>query len=194
MALPLGPRCKVQYCWLCLADYREIHRIGNEAHQQGCRYHSNRLPDADNRIPIPLEAADYIPEQAARARLATPDSLDMELERAMEGGFAAALQADEDMNNGIEQDPQVRRIELPHRSRDRRTSRPVKRASIPVGVSEKATEDMTDAIEQDSQARPIELPHSGLRNRQTARVAKNTSGPVAASDGKRSSRFRLWRK
>lgn len=39
------PRCKVQYCWLCLADYREIGRIGNTAHQKDCRHHSNNLPN-----------------------------------------------------------------------------------------------------------------------------------------------------
>ncbi|CAF9943493.1 MAG: hypothetical protein ALECFALPRED_000493 [Alectoria fallacina] len=40
------PQCRYQYCWLCLVDYAEIRRHGNNEHQGDCRYHSNNLPGA----------------------------------------------------------------------------------------------------------------------------------------------------
>ncbi len=39
-----GKRCRHDFCWLCLASYRQIRREGNSAHQESCRYHSQRLP------------------------------------------------------------------------------------------------------------------------------------------------------
>ena len=123
VTLPLGPRCKAQYCWLCLADYREIRRIGNTAHQEGCRYHSDRLPNTPDILNRPLAAAELTAEQAARARPATPDSLDGEMELATEDDNGANNQATEDMNNGTEQVPQAPRIELHHRGRNRNMAR-----------------------------------------------------------------------
>lgn len=38
------PRCRYQYCWLCLADYPQIRRGGNEMHETNCPYHPNHLP------------------------------------------------------------------------------------------------------------------------------------------------------
>ena len=64
LSLSLGPRCKVQYCWLCFADYREIRRIGNTAHQQVCRYHSDRLPNAANPVLNPHTPAERAAEPA----------------------------------------------------------------------------------------------------------------------------------
>ena len=47
----LGPRCKYEYCWLCLANYGEIINLGNEAHEKTCRYHSSNLtPENDYEI------------------------------------------------------------------------------------------------------------------------------------------------
>ena len=44
MPLLSGPQCRYQYCWVCLADYAEIRRLGNTAHRNNCRYHSRNLP------------------------------------------------------------------------------------------------------------------------------------------------------
>lgn len=43
-AIPLGPKCRYQYCWVCLVDYAEIRRHGNTVHRNDCRYHSDNLP------------------------------------------------------------------------------------------------------------------------------------------------------
>ncbi|KXS11288.1 hypothetical protein M427DRAFT_115079 [Gonapodya prolifera JEL478] len=32
--------CGFEFCWLCLADYKEIRRVGNHKHQRTCRYYS----------------------------------------------------------------------------------------------------------------------------------------------------------
>ena len=42
-----GRRCKHQYCWICLADYKEIRKEGNDRHREDCKYHSANLPDMD---------------------------------------------------------------------------------------------------------------------------------------------------
>ena len=131
--LPLGPRCKHQYCWICLADYREIHLRGNTAHQEDCRYHSNNLPpNVQAAIADPIlhryAAAEQAAEQAARARQAARQAarnmMDMEEDRATEDDAAATDQATEDTIHGIEQNSQARPTESPRPSlRNRRTSR-----------------------------------------------------------------------
>lgn len=52
-------RCRRQFCWLCMADYRDIHREGNTAHAPHCQYNSGRIPDPHApgvRRPAPLPA------------------------------------------------------------------------------------------------------------------------------------------
>lgn len=36
-------KCQYQFCWICLADYNEVLRVGNTAHLKSCKYHSRRL-------------------------------------------------------------------------------------------------------------------------------------------------------
>ena len=114
-----GPRCKHQYCWVCLADFREIHRLGNTAHQESCRYHSNNLPTV-------AAVTDRVLHRDAAAEQAAEDMMDRELERARGGDYAAAHQATENTMDGGEQNPQARPTGSPRPSlRHRRTSRPV---------------------------------------------------------------------
>ena len=42
--LNTGPQCRHQYCWICLADFRDIRRHGNHMHDITCRYHTDNLP------------------------------------------------------------------------------------------------------------------------------------------------------
>ncbi|KAH6667617.1 hypothetical protein B0J14DRAFT_489716 [Halenospora varia] len=37
-------RCRHEFCWECFAPYERIHIEGNSAHEETCKYHSNRLP------------------------------------------------------------------------------------------------------------------------------------------------------
>ena len=32
-------QCKAEWCWLCLADYKQIRRQWNTAHMRNCRYY-----------------------------------------------------------------------------------------------------------------------------------------------------------
>jgi len=41
------PRCKHEYCWICLVDYKEIRRDGNERHLDDCPYRGGNLPDLE---------------------------------------------------------------------------------------------------------------------------------------------------
>ncbi|KAF2167990.1 hypothetical protein M409DRAFT_53924 [Zasmidium cellare ATCC 36951] len=36
-------KCRWEFCWLCLASHREIKRVGNEAHEGWCKFHSRNL-------------------------------------------------------------------------------------------------------------------------------------------------------
>ncbi|KAK3652982.1 hypothetical protein LTR56_004932 [Elasticomyces elasticus] len=36
-------KCKWEFCWQCLASQKEIKRIGNTAHEPGCKFHSTNL-------------------------------------------------------------------------------------------------------------------------------------------------------
>jgi hypothetical protein len=36
-------RCKHEFCWECLAPYKQIRRIGNIAHQASCKYHTDNI-------------------------------------------------------------------------------------------------------------------------------------------------------
>ena len=36
-------RCRWEFCWVCCASQKEIRRVGNTAHEVGCRYHSKNL-------------------------------------------------------------------------------------------------------------------------------------------------------
>ena len=31
--------CKYEFCWLCLADYKKIRRLGNLQHKSTCKYY-----------------------------------------------------------------------------------------------------------------------------------------------------------
>ncbi|KAF1995018.1 hypothetical protein P154DRAFT_612278 [Amniculicola lignicola CBS 123094] len=33
-------KCKYEFCWLCSADYNKIRRVGNKAHNAGCKYYA----------------------------------------------------------------------------------------------------------------------------------------------------------
>ena len=47
----LGSQCRHQYCWDCLASWKEILRRGNVAHAVSCRWHTSNL------VPHPADAA-----------------------------------------------------------------------------------------------------------------------------------------
>lgn len=36
-------KCRWEFCWHCLASHREIKRVGNTAHEEWCKFHSNNL-------------------------------------------------------------------------------------------------------------------------------------------------------
>ncbi|KAF2210610.1 hypothetical protein CERZMDRAFT_99227 [Cercospora zeae-maydis SCOH1-5] len=36
-------KCKFEFCWECLASHKEIKKVGNEAHQSWCKFHSHNL-------------------------------------------------------------------------------------------------------------------------------------------------------
>jgi hypothetical protein len=60
-----GQKCQFQFCWLCLADYKEIHRIGAAAHKENCMYHGGRVVDP-HAPPLP-EAFRLVPPGQFRA-------------------------------------------------------------------------------------------------------------------------------
>lgn len=66
VALPLGPQCQYQYCWICLVDFAEIRRHGNTGHHNHCRYHSDNLPS------VPVHEAGLVPQAATVARRRSP--------------------------------------------------------------------------------------------------------------------------
>ncbi len=41
------PRCKHEYCWICLVDYKEIRKHGNERHLDNCLYRGENLPEVE---------------------------------------------------------------------------------------------------------------------------------------------------
>ncbi|KAF2164965.1 hypothetical protein M409DRAFT_56313 [Zasmidium cellare ATCC 36951] len=64
-------RCKHEFCWLCFASYNGaegIHRVGNEAHNETCQYHPDRLPSA----PSDLESEDDLDEEEVARLFAWP--------------------------------------------------------------------------------------------------------------------------
>ncbi len=36
-------KCKHEFCWLCLCSHSEIKRVGNTAHKEDCKFHSDNL-------------------------------------------------------------------------------------------------------------------------------------------------------
>ncbi|KAF2192512.1 hypothetical protein K469DRAFT_553519 [Zopfia rhizophila CBS 207.26] len=36
-------KCRHEFCWICLAPYNRIRKKGNSAHNQDCKYHTNRI-------------------------------------------------------------------------------------------------------------------------------------------------------
>ncbi|KAK8869304.1 ring finger protein [Apiospora arundinis] len=36
-------KCKTEFCWRCFADYKDIRKYGNMAHQSSCHYHPTNL-------------------------------------------------------------------------------------------------------------------------------------------------------
>ena len=50
-----GRRCKHEYCWICLADYRAIHRNGNGSDGKECRYHTRNM---NSRATTPEDDSD----------------------------------------------------------------------------------------------------------------------------------------
>jgi IBR domain, a half RING-finger domain len=51
-----GHKCKFEFCWICLAPYRQIRQRGNSFHAAGCKYYSSNLPNAPTNIGIAIEA------------------------------------------------------------------------------------------------------------------------------------------
>lgn len=41
----VGPQCKYEFCWGCLADYNEIRSRDNREHGAECPYYSENLPN-----------------------------------------------------------------------------------------------------------------------------------------------------
>ena len=41
----IGFKCSYEFCWECMADFKEILRTSNDAHQKDCRFHTNNLKD-----------------------------------------------------------------------------------------------------------------------------------------------------
>ncbi|KEY72511.1 hypothetical protein S7711_09462 [Stachybotrys chartarum IBT 7711] len=41
----IGTACLYDFCWECMADYKEILRMDNTAHHTDCPFHTNNLPD-----------------------------------------------------------------------------------------------------------------------------------------------------
>jgi len=39
-----GIKCRYQFCWECLADYKEIVRTDNSSHGEDCPFHTDNLP------------------------------------------------------------------------------------------------------------------------------------------------------
>ncbi len=65
--LPPGPRCRHQYCWICLVDYAEISQHGNTRHRNDCRHHSDNLPGAPGHEAwVAARAATAAPIRAIR--------------------------------------------------------------------------------------------------------------------------------
>lgn len=40
-----GFKCKHEFCWDCLKDYKEIRRAGNDKHAPTCPFHTNNIRD-----------------------------------------------------------------------------------------------------------------------------------------------------
>ncbi|KAK3400231.1 hypothetical protein B0T20DRAFT_496623 [Sordaria brevicollis] len=38
-------KCSYQFCWECMADFKEILRTSNDAHRKDCRFHTDNLED-----------------------------------------------------------------------------------------------------------------------------------------------------
>lgn len=41
------PRCKHEYCWICLVDYKKIRKEGNDRHRDDCPYRGGNLPELE---------------------------------------------------------------------------------------------------------------------------------------------------
>ena len=35
----IGTRCRYEFCWVCLADYKKIRKSGNQMHRNTCAYY-----------------------------------------------------------------------------------------------------------------------------------------------------------
>jgi hypothetical protein len=42
-----GIKCRSEFCWSCLNDYKAIRKLGNSEHKPTCKFHSDNLPDMD---------------------------------------------------------------------------------------------------------------------------------------------------
>lgn len=40
-----GIKCRHEFCWDCLEDYKEIRKAGNDKHAPTCRFHTNNILD-----------------------------------------------------------------------------------------------------------------------------------------------------
>ncbi|KIW08379.1 hypothetical protein, variant 1 [Verruconis gallopava] len=89
-------RCLRQFCWICMADYRDIHRNGNAGHAQDCRYYSaaparRRRPRARRAAAIPQPVNNAAPQPISHVDRSIPA---MEVEQQVQaesnnniGGF-----------------------------------------------------------------------------------------------------------
>lgn len=64
--VPVGSQCRHQFCWDCLAPWKQIAREGNDAHAETCRWHSQNLE------PHPADVAEIARIERERAALAMP--------------------------------------------------------------------------------------------------------------------------
>lgn len=40
-----GIKCRHEFCWDCLKDYKEIRKAGNDKHAPTCPFHTNNIRD-----------------------------------------------------------------------------------------------------------------------------------------------------
>ncbi|KAF2823247.1 hypothetical protein CC86DRAFT_409172 [Ophiobolus disseminans] len=38
-------KCRYEFCWICLCDYKKVRAVGNAAHARSCNYHTGRIRD-----------------------------------------------------------------------------------------------------------------------------------------------------
>ena len=73
MFYPTGIKCKHEFCWDCLADYKAILAKDNSVHAAACKWHPNNLT---SEVGVDSEAEDDDDEEP---KAAVEDSEDEEM-------------------------------------------------------------------------------------------------------------------